>query len=268
MAALLHRVGVGRLQVVGRAESGSSGRCPGWRRRCRPCRRPPPSRPRRPWWGCRRRRRPAASPSSKPEALPTMAKSAGAGLLRVGVVRARVVAVVEGLHLDLAAADATGAVDVGGPGLGGLLRALRQSRCHAADAGDVADVDGGGGDARGGGAAVAPRRGQVAVGAAGAGRRGRRGGGCRGRSATAGGGRRCRVSGCPGRGSGSGRRPAGQSGGRARGGGRRGGGRRGGRRLRLGRRRPWSGWSSSRSPSRTRTAPRWHPGPPCRTQRS
>ena len=73
---------------------------------------------------------------------------AGAGLLRVGVVRPRVVAVVEGLHLDLAAADAAGAVDVGGPGLGGLLRALGQAGRHAADAGDVADRDGGRRDAR------------------------------------------------------------------------------------------------------------------------
>ncbi len=73
-----------------------------------------------------------------------MAKSLEQACCGVGVIGTRVVAVVEGLHLDLAAADAAGAVDVGGPGLGGLLRALGQPGRHAADAGDVADRDRGG----------------------------------------------------------------------------------------------------------------------------
>ena len=59
-----------------------------------------------------------------------------------------------------------GAVDVGGPGLGGLLGALGQAGRDAADAGDVADGDRGGRDAGGGGAAVAAGRRLVAVGAA------------------------------------------------------------------------------------------------------
>ncbi len=136
-----------------------------------------------------------------------------AGLLGVGVVGARVVAVVEGLDLDLAAADAAGAVHVGGPGLGGLLRALRQPRSDAADTGDVADRDGGGRHAGRGGAAVAAGRGQVPVGAAGAGRRGgRTGGGATRRGCAPRRRRRARVP--------RGRHAAGRTAGAARGGGR------------------------------------------------
>src|ERR1700733_12377748 len=64
------------------------------------------------------------------------------------------------------AACPAGAVHVGGPRLGGLLRALRQPGRDAADAGDVADGNGARRHARRGGATVTARRCLVAVGAA------------------------------------------------------------------------------------------------------
>ena len=156
------RIRVRRLQVVRRTRAPSSRRCPGWRRNVGRAA------------GCGGRDLgghvgDAAAPRRlgaavvEARGVADHGEVAGAGLLRVGVVGARVAAVVEGLDLDLPAADAARRVDVGRPRLRRLLGALGEARRHAADAGDVPDVDGRRRHPRRRGAPVAARRRLVPV---------------------------------------------------------------------------------------------------------